>query len=95
MFRHLPTIIIFLCLAASGHARNTAPKNAFRDSVLNRIYAYASQRDTSTEDSKVTYSYTKFKLRTNKRNATLMLVPSMYVVAHGVGRSSLESTTTR
>ncbi len=89
MYRHSPTAIyltIFLFLATSGHARNTAPKNALRDSVLNRIYAYASQLDTTAKMPKVSYSYTKFKLRTNKRNATLMLVPSMYAVAHGVGR---------
>ncbi len=89
MFRHFPTIIwlsCLLCLASQGYARKTAPKNAFRDSVLNLIYGYASHVDTVGQSSKPTYSYTKFKLRTNKRNATLMLVPTMYVVAHGVGR---------
>ena len=89
MFNHLPRIIciiLLLCLAITGKARVSAPKNAYRDSVLNRIYAYATQRDTAVHAPKSSYSYTKFKLRTNKRNATLMLVPSMYAVAHGVGR---------
>lgn len=45
-----------------------------------------SRVDTTGLHTFSTYSYTKFQMRTNKRNATLMLVPTMYAVAHGGGR---------
>ncbi len=88
--RHFTIIISLLCLlgiASQGYAKKKAPKkDALRDSVLQLIYAYPSRTDTARDSARNTYAYTKFKLRTNKRNATLMLVPTMYVVAHGVGR---------
>ena len=62
------------------------PNVAFRDSVLNLVFTYAKRTDTTGLHGSQSYSYTKMQMHTNKRNATLMLVPSMYAIAHGTGR---------
>ena len=87
MRKYLYLIIcsLFLCSFTGTHKRNT-PKNDFRDSVMARIFAYSSHIDTSGIYKNPSYSYTKFHLRTNHRNATLMLVPTMYAIAKGAGR---------
>lgn len=87
MRKYLCLIIcaILLCSFTGTHKRNT-PKNDFRDSVISRIFAYASKIDTTGMYQQDSYSYTKFHLRTNHRNATLMLVPTMYAIAKGAGR---------
>lgn len=53
---------------------------------MQRIFCYAQQVDTLGRGNHVGYAYTKFQMRTNKRNATLMLVPTMWAVSHGTGR---------
>ncbi len=76
-----------LCLLAmSANAKRTSSRRALADSVINLVFGYAQTVDTTGRGSKATYAYTKFQMRTNKRNATLMLVPTMYAVAHGGGR---------
>lgn len=75
-----------LAFSLSGEARTRAPKNELCDSVLNLIYAYANNIDTMGLSKSSSYAYTKMQVHTNKRNATLMLVPSMFAIAHGAGR---------
>ena len=76
-----------MSFASTGYAKKLTPKDEFRDSVLNRIFEYSSHLDTTGLHShKTSYNYTKFQMRTNRRNATLMLVPTMYTIAHGTGR---------
>lgn len=68
-------------------ARKLTSKDEFRDSVLSRIFSYASRNASDTlYPQKEAYAYTKFQMRTNHRNFTLMMVPTMYAVAHGGGR---------
>lgn len=69
-----------------GMAKETTPDNAYRDSVLSLVYAYSSKVDTAGLHAENTYAYTKMQMHTIKRNATLMLVPSMFAIAHGTGR---------
>lgn len=82
----IATFIVFCLLPMSTNAKRLSPRDALTDSVMNLIFGYAQTVDTTGRGSKTTFAYTKFQLRTNKRNATLMLVPTMYAVAHGVGR---------
>ena len=80
-------ITIFSCLLPhSAMARRVSPRDALTDSVMRLIFGYAQTVDTTGRGNKTTYAYTKFQMRTNKRNATLALVPTMYAVSHGVGR---------
>ena len=53
---------------------------------MNRIFYYASRFDTVTTPTKGAYAYTKFQMRTNHRNFTLAMVPTMYAIAKGGGR---------
>ena len=80
-------LIAFLLASPLGcKAKVKAPNVAFRDSVLNLVFTYAKRTDTTGLHGSQSYSYTKMQMHTNKRNATLMLVPSMYAIAHGTGR---------
>lgn len=88
MARYLFLIVcVFLSSITRMDARKVTPKDVFRDSVMNRIYAYSSRYDTVTMPQTDTYAYTKFLMRTNKRNFTLMTVPTMYAIARGAGRN--------
>lgn len=61
-------------------------KDGFRDSMVNRIFNYAARFDTLDREYQDSYAYTKFQMRTNHRNFTLTMVPTMYAIAKGAGR---------
>lgn len=67
-------------------ARKMSTRDALTDSVMRLVFGYAQTVDTTGRGGKTTYAYTKFQMRTNKRNATLALVPTMYAISHGAGR---------
>ena len=77
--------ILTLC-PTIGKAKRKTPKDDFRDSVLIRIYNYSSTIDHVHYSYPETYSYTKFQMRTNRRNTTLLFVPTMYTIARTTGR---------
>ena len=83
---HIILTIIFCMMAFAAHARRMSPRDAFSDSVMCLVFKYAQTVDTAGRAAHKSYAYTKFQIKTNKRNATLMLVPTMYAVAHGGGR---------
>ena len=88
MARYLFLIIcVFLSSATCVDARKITPKDVFRDSVMLRIFAYSSQFSNDSIKQDTTYAYTKFQMRTNKRNFILMSVPTMYAIAKGAGRN--------
>ena len=74
------------CLPLTASAKKRDKSDALTDSVMRRIFCYAQQVDTTGRGNRTSYAYTKFQMRTNKRNATLMLVPTMYAISHGAGR---------
>ena len=82
----LIVITTLFCFSPLWASRRLSPKSALVDSVMRLVFSYANTVDTIGQGKIKTYAYTKFQLRTNKRNATLTLVPSMYVVAHGGNR---------
>ena len=88
MARLIYCIIILSLLIAPGrgYAKRVTPKDALRDSVLQRIYTYVERTDTNGLWGSTSYNYTKFQMRTNRRNATLLMVPTMYAMAKGGGR---------
>ena len=89
MNRNLLVIAITIISCLLPHwamARRVSPRDMLTDSVMQLIFGYAQTVDTTGRGGKTTYAYTKFQMRTNKRNATLALVPTMYAVSHGVGR---------
>ena len=54
--------------------------------LLNRIFNYAQTIDTTSVEGSYTYAYHRFFISTDKRNAILLAVPTMYGVAHGGAR---------
>lgn len=84
--RLLAIICTFLLMSMQAIARRASSKDDFRDSVMQRIFAYASTHKLANNSDTSFYAYTKFQMRTNHRNFTLAMVPSMYVVARTAGR---------
>lgn len=80
------TIIFCIIALEDVQARRQSPRNALCDSVMKLVFQYAQTIDTTGRASSSSYAYTKFQIRTPKRNATLMMVPTMYAVSHGGGR---------
>ncbi len=56
---------------------------------MRRVFSYASTVDTTGINGLSFYAYSKFIMRTNHRNALMMLVPKMYVVSKGTEREFL------
>lgn len=70
----LPALVV---VAAPSWGRDD-----MRRVLLERLYAYADAADAA-ERQDTAYTYTKFDIRTRRRNAILWAVPTMYVVARG------------
>ena len=79
-------ILLTISFPLATDARRVKAKDAITDSVMQRIFCYAQKIDTTGRGSNSSYAYTKFQMRTNKRNATLALVPTMYAISYGAGR---------
>ena len=79
-------ILLTISFPLATDARRVKAKDAITDSVMQRIFCYAQKIDTTGRGSHSSYAYTKFQMRTNKRNATLALVPTMYAISYGAGR---------
>lgn len=77
---------MFLSIPMTENAKTHTSKDALRDSVLSHIFSYAKRVDTTGLSKISNYAYTKIQMKTNKRNATLTMVPTMYALAHGGGR---------
>lgn len=86
MKKYLLCILVFLILPFIAESKRLTPRDAYTDSVMQLVFRYAQSVDTMGRGTHTSYAYTKFQIRTNKRNATLMLVPTMYAVAHGINR---------
>ncbi|MGI6232180.1 MAG: DUF5686 family protein [Prevotella sp.] len=54
--------------------------------MLNRVFSYSHKYATTPTDTLVSYSYLRYRLSTDRRNFTLLSVPSMFVVSHGKQR---------
>lgn len=63
--------------------------------ILRRIYHYASTIDTAMAAGHTSYSYTRFKLNVERKNPALLLVPSVYAIAHSGQREYVGETYSR
>ena len=60
--------------------------------LLHRVFHYAATVDTTNMQGYATYAYNRFTIDIDKKNPLLMLVPSLYVVAHGHNRHYISET---
>ena len=74
-FTRIMLIGILLCMASGASAKEDADTL-----ILERIYAYR-KANLSEFESKEDNVYTKIRYNVERRNATLWLIPSMYVMA--------------
>ncbi len=66
---------------------------AYPGSVLiNRIFDYASTVDTAHFKGFDSFTYTRFHIRVDRKNPTLMLVPTVYAIAHSGDREYIGET---
>lgn len=64
-------------------------------SLLRSIHTYGTTIDTSNVFQSTSYAYTKANIRVERRNVTLKLVPSAYVVTRGKEREFLSENYSR
>lgn len=76
------SFLIMLCLLCLTACRTKA-SNKDDALLMKRVFAYAATMDTMKFAPNELYSYMKFDIKTRRRNAILMAVPSMLVVARG------------
>lgn len=86
--------LFIACLTLSVFLPATADESP-RPDIIQRIYQYASTVDTSMASGNTTYSYTRFKLNVERKNPTLLLVPSVYAIAHSGQREYVGETYSR
>ena len=72
-------MLCLLCLTAC----RTKASNKDDALLMKRVFAYAATMDTVKFAPNELYSYMKFDIKTRRRNAILMAVPSMLAVARG------------
>ena len=75
----------FICMLAFAAVvmSSAAEKDSQADSLLlQRVYDYASQIDTTGVAGSHTHAYQRFLINTQRRNFLLLAVPTMYGVAH-------------
>lgn len=70
------TIVVSLWVATATLARER-PDTA----LINRVFRYAATVDTAGLGGQTSYAYTKATFRIDRKNPTLMLVPSIYAIA--------------
>ena len=70
-------------LTASLDASATRPDSL----MLERMFRYAASVDTSDASGTRSINYTRFGLNIERKNITLLAVPTMYAVANGGKRS--------
>lgn len=63
--------------------------------TMKRVFSYASSVDTTGYKSNESYVYLKYDLRTNRRNAILLAIPTMFAVANGGDREHVGETYSR
>lgn len=78
---------LLLALAA---ALTTTAKDNDRAMVIKRMFAYSANIEAATHTKAEAFSYIKFDIKTVRRNAILMSVPTMYAIAHGGAREYID-----
>ena len=74
----LKTILFCLLIINTGEEMYAAKKDSLQ--ILDRIYQYHEANDTEIKDIEDNV-YAKFRFNVEKRNVTLWLIPTMYVLA--------------
>ena len=89
----LMRIRIFLLLVAMLVAADVAgASRRYTLRTMKRVFAYASSVDTTGLQPRESYAYLKYDIRTNRRNAILLTIPTMFAVANAGDREHVGET---
>ncbi len=86
----LAATALLLAAAATAHAQPIARQRA--KAVVSLMFGYAARADTSVHPPAESHAYMKYRLRTNRRNAILLTVPTMFAIANGGKREYVGET---
>lgn len=91
--RRAIALMVALCSLLTVMPAHAIKRNKL--SLLRRIHTYGATIDTSNVFLSTFYAYTKANIRVERRNVTLKLVPSAYVVTRGKEREFLSESYSR
>jgi hypothetical protein len=80
MTRRITIVVMALVLAAAAFAEERYDKK-----LLQRVFVMLDHRHHRHRGTQ-TYDYSRFLFRVERRNPTLLLVPSVYAIARGAQR---------
>ena len=80
--------ILFVFVVSGVRADN----RSYTLQTMKRVFSYAASVDTIEHSPKEGYAYTKYAIRTNRRNAVLLTVPSMFAIANASRREVFGET---
>lgn len=77
-----------------GFCVSSMADNWHKGFVVSRVFSYASSvvASIAPTDSIVSYTYIKYRISTDRRNFTLLAVPTMYAIAHSGERKHVGET---
>ncbi len=93
LFHILYMLLLTVMLAQPGSS--AAASRRYSLQTMKRVFAYAATVDTTGLRQKESYAYLKYDLRTNRRNALLLAIPTMFAVANGGDREHVGETYSR
>ena len=92
---HILYIILLAALALLPDSQASAATRRYTLHTMKRVFAYAASVDTAGHKPGDSYAYLKYNLRTNRRNAILLAIPTMFAVANGGDREHVGETYSR
>lgn len=72
--------------ALETHRRHKNKKEHADNVLIERVFRYGKQVEATFKLQDTSYAYTKFYLRVDRKNPTLLLVPSVYAIANRTER---------
>ena len=86
---------IFIALFLLAQNVASADDRQYTLRTMKRVFSYATSLDSAKRTPKEGYAYTKYAIRTNRRNAVLLTVPSMFAIANASRREVFGETYNR
>lgn len=77
----LRTVILALLVLACCMDTQAASRR-YTLLTMKNVFGYAASVDTAGMEPRDSYAYTKYNIRTNRRNAILLAIPTMFAVAN-------------
>lgn len=94
-YHHIIVALTAMLLAALMPQAASAASRRYTLHTMKRVFGYAASVDTVGGNPGGSYAYLKYDIRTNRRNAILLAIPTMFAVANGGDRDHVGETYSR